>query len=72
MLFRSRRIPYVVVIGEREQASGLLAVRLRDGRQLNGIGSADLIAEISAQVASRSPGLGFGTGAPQSLAADHA
>ena len=60
---RERRIPYVIVIGDREQASGLLAVRLRDGRRLNGIGSADLIAEISAQVASRSPGLGFGAGA---------
>jgi threonyl-tRNA synthetase len=59
---RERRIPYVVVIGEREQASGLLAVRLRDGRQLTGIGVPDLIAEISAQAASRSPGLGFGAG----------
>ncbi len=59
---RERRIPYVIVIGDREQASGLLAVRLRDGRQLTGIGVPDLIAEISAQAARRSPGLGFGAG----------
>jgi threonyl-tRNA synthetase len=52
------------VIGDREAASGLLAVRLRDGRRLPGISAADLIAGITAQVACRSAGLGFGAGTP--------
>jgi threonyl-tRNA synthetase len=55
-----RRVPYLAVIGAREESSGLLAVRLRDGRQLPGISAADLIAGITGQVESRSPGLGFG------------
>jgi len=55
-----RRVPYVAVIGDSEAASGLLAVRLRDGRRLPGISAADLIAGITAQVACRSAGLGFG------------
>ena len=55
-----RRVPYVAVIGDREEASGLLAVRLRDGRRLPGISAADLIAGITAQVACRSAELGFG------------
>jgi threonyl-tRNA synthetase len=59
-----RRVPYVAVIGDREAASGLLAVRLRDGRRLPGISAADLIAGITAQVAGRSAGLGFGAGTP--------
>jgi threonyl-tRNA synthetase len=59
---RERRIPYVTVMGDREASSGLLAVRLRDGRQLRDISVANLIAEITRQVAGRSAGLGFGTG----------
>ncbi len=53
-------MPYLTVIGAREESSGLLAVRLRDGRQLPGISAADLIAGVAGQVQSRSPGLGFG------------
>lgn len=59
---RERRVPYLAVIGAREESSGLLAVRLRDGRQLPAMSAADLIAGITGQVESRSPGLGFGTG----------
>ncbi len=57
---REARIPYVAVIGGREAASGLVAVRLRDGRQLPARPAAGLIQAIAAQVASRSPGLGLG------------
>jgi threonyl-tRNA synthetase len=31
---QNRRIPYMLVVGEREAGSGTVAVRLRDGRQL--------------------------------------
>jgi len=62
---RGRRIPYVAVIGDRETvgsqgASGLVALRLRGGRQLDGIPVNQLISEVSRQVADRSAGLGFG------------
>ena len=56
------------MIGDREEASGLLAVRLRDGRRLAGISAADLIAGITEQVACRSAGLGFDAAIP--IAAD--
>ena len=57
---RERRIPYVAVIGDREDAGGLVALRLRDGRRLDGVGVDRLVSEVSRQVAERSPGLGFG------------
>ena len=57
---RERRIPYVAVIGDREDAAGLVALRLRDGRRLDGIGVERLVSEVSRQVAERSPSLGFG------------
>jgi threonyl-tRNA synthetase len=56
---RERRIPYVAVIGDREGAGGLVALRLRDGRRLDGVGVDRLVSEVSRQVAERSPGLGF-------------
>ena len=58
---RERRVPYLAVIGDAEAASGLLAVRLRDGRQLPPVSAADLIAGVSAQVSARSAGLAFGS-----------
>jgi threonyl-tRNA synthetase len=57
---RDRRIPYVAVIGDREDAAGQVALRLRDGRRLHGVGVQRLVEEVSRQVAGRSPGLGFG------------
>jgi threonyl-tRNA synthetase len=63
---RGRRIPYVAVVGDREVAGirgadvdGRVALRLRDGRQLDGVPVARLISEISRQVTDRSAGLGF-------------
>jgi threonyl-tRNA synthetase len=59
---RERRIPYLAVIGDRESVTGQVALRLRDGRRLDAVDVERLIAEISRQVAGRSPGLGFGLG----------
>ena len=56
---RGRRIPYLAVIGDREVVSGQVALRLRDGRQPDGIPVARLAAEISRQVTNRRPDLGF-------------
>jgi threonyl-tRNA synthetase len=65
---RGRRIPYVAVIGDREScgaraagpdATGRVALRLRDGRQLDGLPVESLIGEVSRQVTGRSADLGF-------------
>ena len=47
------------MIGDREDAGGLVALRLRDGRRLDGVGVDRLVSEVSRQVAERSAGLGF-------------
>jgi len=56
---RDRRIPYIAVIGDRENASGRVALRLRDGRRLDGIDVQRLVGEVSRLVADRSADLGF-------------
>jgi threonyl-tRNA synthetase len=55
-----RRIPYIAVIGEREAGSGAVALRLRDGRRLDGMSVGRLISELSRLAAERAVGLGFG------------
>ena len=54
------------MIGDREAAGiggadddGRVALRLRDGRQIDGVQVARLISEVSSQVTERSAGLGF-------------
>jgi threonyl-tRNA synthetase len=48
-----RKIPYVAVIGDREAADGLVALRLRDGRQLPPQPAAEAIASIAAIASER-------------------
>ena len=43
-----RKVPYVAVIGEREEAAGEVALRLRDGRQLAPMPAAAAIALVEA------------------------
>jgi threonyl-tRNA synthetase len=52
-----RKIPYLAVVGAREAADGLVALRLRDGRQLPAMPYAEAIALVGAVSAERSPGL---------------
>jgi threonyl-tRNA synthetase len=49
-----RKIPYVAVIGAREAADCRVALRLRDGRQLDSIPVADALGLIAGVVADRS------------------
>jgi threonyl-tRNA synthetase len=62
---RDRRIPCLAVIGDREvaaggpDAGGRVALRLRDGRQLDGVAVPRLVSEMSRLVSDRSAGLGF-------------
>jgi threonyl-tRNA synthetase len=54
-----RRIPYVAVVGQREAAAGAAALRLRDGRRIDGVPAGRLVSEISRVVGDRSLDLGF-------------
>jgi threonyl-tRNA synthetase len=38
---QNRKIPYMLVVGQREQDEGTVSIRLRDGRQLNVMKAAD-------------------------------
>ena len=52
-----RRIPYAGIVGEREVADGLIALRLRDGRQLPPMPQAEAIALIASIASARSADL---------------
>lgn len=40
------KIPYMVVLGPKDVAAGTLAVRLRDGRQLNSVSESEFISRL--------------------------
>ncbi len=47
------KIPYMVIVGEREQNEDTVSVRYRGGKQANGVATADFVAEVKAVVAAR-------------------
>jgi threonyl-tRNA synthetase len=49
-----RKVPYVLVIGDREAEAGQAAVRLRDGTDLGAIAVADIVEALRSEAASRS------------------
>jgi threonyl-tRNA synthetase len=51
---QNRKIPYMLVVGEREAADGAVSIRLRDGRQLPPMKTAGFAAYIAEKIASRS------------------
>ena len=53
----ARLVPYQAVIGEREAADDLVAVRLRDGRRIEPLAPADLLHHITARVEARGTAL---------------
>jgi threonyl-tRNA synthetase len=53
----ARLAPYQAVIGEREAADDLVAVRLRDGRRIEPLAPADLLHHIGARVEARGTAL---------------
>jgi len=56
---QQRKAPYVAVVGDREVAADQVALRLREGQQHLAVSVADLIATITAAVATRSREAGF-------------
>ncbi len=52
-----QKIPYMLVVGEKEQAAGAVAVRLRTGEDLGPVGVEELVGRLVAQAARRSPAL---------------
>ena len=49
-----QRVPYTLVIGAKEAQEKTVTVRLRDGKNLNGLPVADVIAKMKEEVESRS------------------
>jgi threonyl-tRNA synthetase len=49
----ARLVPYQAVIGEREAADDLVAVRLRDGRRIEPLSPAELLHRVAARVEAR-------------------
>ena len=47
------KIPYMVILGPRDVAAKTLAVRLRDGRQFNGVPEAELTARLARECAEK-------------------
>ncbi|MFA6844593.1 MAG: threonine--tRNA ligase [Sphaerochaetaceae bacterium] len=47
------KIPYMVIVGEREMNENLVSVRYRNGKQANGLTTDAFIAEVNAIVASK-------------------
>ena len=48
-----RKVPYMLVVGDREEAAGAAALRLRSGENLGAVPVEDIAARISGEVAER-------------------
>jgi threonyl-tRNA synthetase len=53
----ARLVPYSAIIGEREAAADLVALRLRDGRQVPALQMSEAASRIAAHVSARRPEL---------------
>ncbi|MDR2718585.1 MAG: threonine--tRNA ligase [Treponema sp.] len=51
---QNRKIPYMLVVGQREAEEGTVSIRLRDGRQLPAMQTADFIKYVLEKIESRS------------------
>ena len=49
-----QRVPYTLVIGAKEAQEKTLTVRLRDGKNINGLALSDVIAKLKEEADSRS------------------
>ena len=49
-----QKVPYMLVVGDREAAAGTVAVRTRAGEQLSGVDSQAFAARVRERVAAKS------------------
>jgi len=47
------RLPYQLVVGDKEKAAGLVAVRTRGGQDLGQLSVEDLVGRLQGEIASR-------------------
>jgi threonyl-tRNA synthetase len=55
-----RKVPYMLVVGERERQSGTVSLRHRSGEDLGAVPLDRVLADLAAEVASRSASLTVG------------
>jgi threonyl-tRNA synthetase len=55
-----KKVPYMLVVGEREVQNGTASLRLRTGEDLGAVSVERILAELSAEIASRSATLTVG------------
>jgi threonyl-tRNA synthetase len=48
-----QKVPYMVVLGPKDLASGTLSVRLRDGRQVSGLKEEDFVAKLKVEISGK-------------------
>lgn len=53
-LCQARKIPYMLVVGQKEADEGTVSIRLRDGRQLPAMAVADFVKYLGEKIAARS------------------
>ncbi len=51
---QNQKIPYMLVLGEKEEAEGAVSVRLRSGKQTNGVPFADFMSQLNEAIESKS------------------
>ena len=49
-----KKIPYIIVIGDKEIENNCVSVRLRNGEQINNISLSDFIKRVSEKIKNRS------------------
>jgi threonyl-tRNA synthetase len=49
------KVPYMVVLGPKDVEAGTLAVRLRDGRQLNGVSAESFVSRLMKEISLKQP-----------------
>jgi threonyl-tRNA synthetase len=49
-----QKVPYMLIVGDREAAAGAIAVRTRSGEDLGAIAVDDFIARAQAEIAAKS------------------
>lgn len=47
------KVPYMLILGDKEEEAGNISVRQRDGEENNGVNMADFVAEVLAEVKER-------------------